>query len=71
MLEGIVSFSKIHAEKGKETNGASLVGSNKLYMTAKEQVKLVHDIENLVSKYTTKDEAKEVYTTINAIVRIK
>ncbi|MDC0558876.1 helix-turn-helix domain-containing protein [Candidatus Izimaplasma bacterium] len=69
--DGVVSNMELVAEQGTKARGTALVEISKLYMTREEEKKLVHDIYNVIKKYSEKDESKEVYSLVNAIVRIK
>ncbi len=68
---GVIANMELAAKHGKEARGTALVEVSKLYMTREEEKALVHEIYEIIQKYSVKDNSKEVYSIVSAIVRIK
>ncbi len=43
----------------------------KLYMTETEQLEVIQMFSDVLSKYTKKDETKEVYSSLMCLTRVK
>jgi hypothetical protein len=57
--------------QGKQYQRMLVLRDFKLYMTETEQLEVIQMFSDVLSKYTKKDETKEVYSSLMCLTRVK